>query len=228
MVAPMGDEQLRELERRWRTTGALDDEVAWVSALVRAGEVSAGDLELAATLGSLAARRLLPAERRWPSNVQAMAASLERAPRPVQVRVLVTLARLVLPVWRQRHPADERLADAVEAAEESLTGAAADHWLSEADRHFRRSGRELLEAAIEASRLETPPTRASHAAMVCLVAASFACTEPPFGARAALVTAAWEAQCALTEHRDPTRPLAGGKEIARALRRTLVPWLREP
>lgn len=226
----MGDEQLQELERRWRTTGALEDEVEWVAALVRARRVSAADLELAATVGSLAARRLLPAERRWPGDrsVQAMATSLSSAPRPVQVRALVAMARLVLPVWRRSHPADERLAAAIEACEESLTGGVLEHWLSPIDQQlFRRTGQETLLAAVEASRLAEAGSPAAHAAMACIAAVAFTCGPPPLSTRPALAVAAWEARCALTEHRDARRPLEGGDEIARALRQALVPWLRE-
>jgi len=57
----MSDERLRELERRWRESGELDDEVAWLAERVRAGELSPRALELAAHLGHEAAGRLSPA-----------------------------------------------------------------------------------------------------------------------------------------------------------------------
>lgn len=224
----MADEQLQELERRWRATGALEDEVEWVAALVRARRVSAADLELAATVGSLAARRLLPG-RRWPGDrsVQAMATSLASAPRPVQVRALVALSRLVLPVWSRSHPGDLRLAAAIEASEESLSDGVLEHWLSAVDQQlFQRSGRDALQAAVEASRVVEVGTPAAHAALVCIATVAFACGPPPLRTRPALAVAAWEAQCALGER--PERPLAGGEEIARALQQALVPWRRGP
>ena len=44
----MGDADLRELERRFRETGSVEDEAAWLRARVQAGELEASMLELAA------------------------------------------------------------------------------------------------------------------------------------------------------------------------------------
>lgn len=45
------DDALRELERRWRSTGAPADEQAWLRARVRAGKLDPWRLELAARCG---------------------------------------------------------------------------------------------------------------------------------------------------------------------------------
>ncbi|MCA8923515.1 MAG: hypothetical protein KDD82_16990 [Planctomycetes bacterium] len=50
----MGDERLRELERRWRERGSLEAEAAWLKERVRAGELPRERLQLAATLGGAA------------------------------------------------------------------------------------------------------------------------------------------------------------------------------
>lgn len=50
------DAALRDLERRWRESGAADDQAAWLAAAVRAGVVDAGLVRLAAELGHPAAR----------------------------------------------------------------------------------------------------------------------------------------------------------------------------
>ena len=52
----MGDEELRALERRWRETGAVEDEARWHLARVRAGALPQARLELAAALGVPGAR----------------------------------------------------------------------------------------------------------------------------------------------------------------------------
>lgn len=56
----MSDARLRELERRWRETGSVEDEAAWLAARLRAGEVSAAQVELWAYCGRAAAASLVP------------------------------------------------------------------------------------------------------------------------------------------------------------------------
>lgn len=55
----MVDATVREHERRWRETGAPDDMARWLVARLRAGELTPERLELAACLGSRAARAAL-------------------------------------------------------------------------------------------------------------------------------------------------------------------------
>ncbi|MBX3465907.1 MAG: hypothetical protein KF878_03285 [Planctomycetes bacterium] len=56
----MSDARLRELERRWRRTGAVDDEALYLAERARAGDLAAERLALAAALGHEAARRAAP------------------------------------------------------------------------------------------------------------------------------------------------------------------------
>lgn len=51
----MSDSRLRELERAWRESGALEDELAWLGERVRIGDLSEEALRLAASLGHPAA-----------------------------------------------------------------------------------------------------------------------------------------------------------------------------
>lgn len=51
----MADEELRALERRWRTTGAVDDGAAFLQAKLRAGLIDEQRLRLAAFVGDPAA-----------------------------------------------------------------------------------------------------------------------------------------------------------------------------
>jgi len=55
----MSDEALRELERRWRASGAVEDEAAWLAARLRVGAQNASALRLRALLGEPAARLAL-------------------------------------------------------------------------------------------------------------------------------------------------------------------------
>lgn len=59
----MSDTRLRELERRWKETGAVEDEAAYLVERVRAGEVTRERLELSAYCGYEAALRIVPEAR---------------------------------------------------------------------------------------------------------------------------------------------------------------------
>jgi len=55
----MTDEKLRALERRWRESGSVQDEAAWLQERVRQGALSREMLELAAYCGHGASRHIL-------------------------------------------------------------------------------------------------------------------------------------------------------------------------
>jgi len=58
----VADDHLRTLERRFRETGAVEDEAAWLRERVRAGVLPEARARLAAELGYPAARRHWPAD----------------------------------------------------------------------------------------------------------------------------------------------------------------------
>ena len=58
----MTDSRLRELQRRFHTSGSVEDEAAWLTARVQMGGLERGKLELAACLGHEGARAALGAE----------------------------------------------------------------------------------------------------------------------------------------------------------------------
>ena len=94
----MSDERLRELERRWKETGAVEDEAAYLLERVRSGDLTQGSLEMAAYCGHQAAAFAITGERitppsslhefvvglatwgKWPSVVAAVAAAVEALP----------------------------------------------------------------------------------------------------------------------------------------------------
>lgn len=102
----MGDDRLRELEQRWRATGALDDEARWHAARLRAGRLDPQLLPVAAWAGSAAAGLLLgvtpPAPPRdpgrgWSWVCDWLAEGLTRAPLAARRRAaLAELERLLL------------------------------------------------------------------------------------------------------------------------------------
>jgi hypothetical protein len=54
----MSDERLRELERRWKETGSVEDEAKYLAERVRVGDLTNERLELAAYCGHQAAQRV--------------------------------------------------------------------------------------------------------------------------------------------------------------------------
>lgn len=62
----MSDEDVRDAERRWRASGSVEDQAAWLRARVRAGALPLAHVHAAAFLGHEAARRVEPAP--WPED----------------------------------------------------------------------------------------------------------------------------------------------------------------
>ena len=89
MMARVSDEKLRELERRWRETGAVEDEAAFLLERVRAGELTQERLELAAYCGHAGARRAVAAPKDPP---QALGQLLEDVEASWGQRVAVGVA----------------------------------------------------------------------------------------------------------------------------------------
>jgi hypothetical protein len=58
----MSDARLRELERKWKETGAVGDEAAYLLERMRVGDVTRDRLEFAAYCGHEAARRVVGGE----------------------------------------------------------------------------------------------------------------------------------------------------------------------
>lgn len=109
----MSDERLRELERRWGASRALEDEVPLLVERVRCGHVTVPRARLAADLGQPAARELLvrlcePHQEPAPDSpdVHALAELLRTACTDVQVGVRAGLAllRLALGLLAPRAP----------------------------------------------------------------------------------------------------------------------------
>ncbi|MDC3379462.1 hypothetical protein OAX78_04190 [Planctomycetota bacterium] len=95
----MSDERLRELERRWKETQAVEDEAAYLLERVRVGDLEQEKLELAAYCGDGAAKAALggsgpiPTLDEWIQGVFAKCSD-EGERNAVDRRVGATLARL--------------------------------------------------------------------------------------------------------------------------------------
>jgi hypothetical protein len=72
----MSDSRVRDLERRWRLTGAVADETAWLRERLRNGELKEEQLELAAYLGYGAASAIIGVET--PRTTRALLTGMTR------------------------------------------------------------------------------------------------------------------------------------------------------
>lgn len=88
----MSDQKLRDLERRWKETGTVEDEAAYLLERVRVGDLSQERLELAAYCGHEGARKSLG----WGFEVASLTRCLERAlavDQHLAARLLLQVAR---------------------------------------------------------------------------------------------------------------------------------------
>lgn len=122
----MRDERLRALERRWRASGAPEDEQEFLLARVRAGALSMVRVRYAAALGDAAAVRLGlgsldpapdPDQQAWSSGLDLLSASEAR-------RFACDCAEHVQTVWSDARPSDGRPAAAIRVARRFADGAA--------------------------------------------------------------------------------------------------------
>jgi hypothetical protein len=117
----MSDSELRALERRWRETGAVEDEGRWLAARVRAGELDGAWLEALAFFGHepalLAGGRPADAWDLDDSNV--WGGKLRPLGTAVVIRAAHAAAWLGVEPWERAHPGSARgprpMLEAVEA-----------------------------------------------------------------------------------------------------------------
>lgn len=99
----MSDSSLREVERRFRASGSVEDEAAWLRARLQAGALEQSKLELAAYCGHPAA--LLALERKRESRpVEDWLADIPRDREFLQ-RFVLAGGAASLSAWHRDHPA---------------------------------------------------------------------------------------------------------------------------
>ena len=114
----MSDAKLRELERKWKESGSVEDEAAYLRERVRAGDLTQERLELAAYFGHAAAGRALPM-----SLIQAAAPAdlgwerLEADGPEAVVRGLLAVSRAALNEWERPGRASSRPRASIAAVE---------------------------------------------------------------------------------------------------------------
>ena len=111
----MSDQKLRDLERRWRETGSVEDEAAYLRERVRVGDLTQERLELAAYCGHEGARAALGGVVSCgPKGASELLADLRSWGAEEVGRAFLVIAEAVLPLWRAvSHDTAER--ESVEA-----------------------------------------------------------------------------------------------------------------
>jgi len=134
----MSDSELRELERRYRASGSVQAEAAWLRARVQAGELALDCLKLAALLGHEGAHGVLGEAapeptlilREWDHPVEFntlfdMVRDCADCGCEALVRLIVALSRHLLPLFERERTADFGPRAAIEISE---------RWLVEPDK----------------------------------------------------------------------------------------------
>lgn len=119
----MTDTRLRQRERKWKETGAVEDEAAYLLERVRVGDLEKERLELAAYCGYGAAGIALTGELpKAPSNPGAWLARIEALEPPLRARALIGVGRLFLSAEGESLAASRRevMEQAVESAERRI------------------------------------------------------------------------------------------------------------
>lgn len=210
----MGDARLRSLERRWRETGAEEDEVALLAERLRVGHLDPARARLAALLGCARAGRAL-GHAAPETSLEALATRLGADGAVTLGRAVVAAARAVSGRWG----GDGAPPDAPARFGRAL--AAAEAWVvCPCDAHEDaavREGRAAIPLAGLGVLADDPAGRAPWA-----LAGELACSAAELPSLyddddpAGFVTlSGLEEACALV---DPTT-------LRRALRDDLVPWL---
>lgn len=115
----MSDERLRQLERRWRETSAVEDEAAYLLERVRAGTLTQEQLELAAYCGHRAARSLCQSVES-PAELIDWTRGLSRWAAEAPKRAAVGLAALASTRWQEHDHGDSRPHEAARLAQRYL------------------------------------------------------------------------------------------------------------
>jgi hypothetical protein len=171
----MSDAKLRDLERRWKETGTVEDEAAYLLERVRVGDLSRERLELAAYCGHEAARRAVgptAADAARHADTAEWYAGIRRWGTEPLARGAVAAVAWACTAYKSLRPDDPRCGLAIEAAR---------RWCVRPDEAActaaLRASQEAVEAARDLHRVDDEPHQraylaaesAAHVARACFV-----------------------------------------------------------
>jgi len=161
------DSKLRELERRWKEIGSVEDEARYLLERVRVGDLEREKLELAAYCGHEAAALALTPDNPEPADVEDLLALLEQRQRLLLPLFGWSAAAEALPIWERAHPehkAPRAVAGMLKAWLRGHGGTSKDDLV--------RAGRDVLRLA-KGIGDPTKPTESDEAAAVAVGRAAF-------------------------------------------------------
>jgi len=208
------DSKLRELERRWKESGSVEDEAAYLLERVRVGDLEQEKLELAAYFGHEAARRAssgkcppnssaeIPDEwGAWLSAIPARECPVQQ----VRIRAALACARLCTALYP--------------APASKLAVSSAEDWVLCPCPQHARSARELSERALPVSPEDIP-----FQALLPIHAAAWAAVHAARVASSSLGATAYALDdCA--EALEMASFVTSQGEVLTAIRREITPWL---
>lgn len=165
----MSDQRLRALERKYRESGTVEDEAAYLRERVRVGDLTLERLELAAYCGHEGARRAAQSREQPATRARDILSAMEIHGREAVVCLAAAAARVALEEFESRYPRDARPRAAVQAADEYVHCPCDDHHLK-----ARRMAGPAWEAAQAAHE-----RIASQAAAACAAAAEAVWDQAP-------------------------------------------------
>jgi hypothetical protein len=220
---PMSDEQVRELERRWRASGSIEDEAKYFAERMRVGDLPRRRLELAAYCGHAAALLVLGGE---PPSLELVPwiEGIDRWGKEAYVRGLVAMAEASFHLWKEPEAPRPRRRRSVQPAspngqvllQRALDAARA--WLQCPCAHHEKIAAEAEEASREVS--YTPALGATTpeavAAATAAIAAAGTAGIPENEANPVSI---WS--CIVAEH---LKPILGEDHVRGAICNALIPW----
>jgi hypothetical protein len=225
----MSDEELRELERRFRETGSVEDHVAYLKGRLRAAALTPERLACAAFLGDAAAQQAIEARAPEPwelSDRDVWIARIKPVGKEAIVRAVLAVSRRALEVWELGFPDERRPRTAIEAAEA---------WVRSQTDETRKAAEAAYGGADEAATAAHPDYSGLTQRLEDL-----GDDDPPdelrreiglaedrsdAGERAACAAKCASRTNATAAAQDLYQALRGAWLDATALRRELVPWL---
>lgn len=216
----MTDSHLRELERRFKESGSVEDEVAYLLERVRLGELDRDMLELAAYCGHQASCQALGDQvPRMPEKLKAWVEGLQVWNKETCVRAVIAVAQTCISIWAKRYPEENRPQRAI---------ASAIAWAMCPCEGHERAARTARDAAVEAraagltEAVETDPELSSWDEGVEARAADAAAGAAAWAALAAGSTSAAVAAGVAAVEVDAYAALAN--QVKQAICNDLIPW----
>ncbi len=121
----MSDEHLRELERRWRASGTVADESAFLAERMRTGQLAPEQVHTLAEMGYPAAMIVIGVTQEWPAQQRLTETLFDLGPQSFCRAILIVLGRLCLELDLTHPPAV--VATLIESARAWLASPTAEH-----------------------------------------------------------------------------------------------------